>query len=127
MAKSFKRSRQVSDVIKHQLATLLKKEVSDPRLKFVAISGVEVSVDLRNAKIFFTLLNDKVELQETMDAFNKANGFLRCLVAEGTALRHVPKLHFIFDESIGNGARISELIQGVITPEDFDAKNSDEA
>ena len=113
MSKSPKRARRVADLIHHQLARLLQREINDPRLGKVSLTGVVVSVDLSQAKVFYTLL-DKKDLQETQIALNKASGYCRHLLAKVTALRYVPQLHFIYDESIDRGSRMSEIINKAI-------------
>lgn len=107
---STKRARQVADLIHRNLAILLKREVSDPRLVFVSITSVDLSPDLGNAKIYFALPDQK-QLPEVQKAFASASGYLRSLLADGLGLRYVPKLHFVFDKSIDQGAKMSDLIE----------------
>lgn len=107
-----KRIRQIADLIKVELAMLLKKEIHDPRLESVMISGVELTDDKRHARVFFTVTNSP-SAQSKADAiagFEKASGYLRHLVAQNTKLRYVPQLHFHYDETIERANRISDLI-----------------
>ncbi|MFW0093510.1 MAG: 30S ribosome-binding factor RbfA [Coxiella-like endosymbiont] len=103
------RQQRVADLIHHQLAVLLKKEVHDPRLVRISITAVSISPDLKQAKIFYTFLENK-NRKATQKALDKAIGYLRCLLAEATKLRYVPQLQFAYDESLERAERISSLI-----------------
>lgn len=114
-----KRAHRVADLIHHQLAQLLKKEINDPRLEKITLTAVDVSPDLKQAKVFFSLLNVD-DVKETTAVLDKASGYLRCLLAKSTALRHVPHLHFVYDESIEYGAKLSQLIDDAIHRDETD-------
>ncbi|OGO94374.1 MAG: ribosome-binding factor A [Coxiella sp. RIFCSPHIGHO2_12_FULL_44_14] len=108
-----KRARQVADLIHHQLSYLLKKATGDPRLEKMLITAVELSSDLSQAKIFFTL-EDSKSLPEVMVSLEKASGYLRHLLADAVALRQIPQLQFIYDFSIERGERLSQLIDQAV-------------
>lgn len=107
MAKDFSRSDRVAEQIQRELAGLLEFEVKDPRVGMVTITEVEVSGDLAHAKVYYTSHAESVELQEGLE---KAAGFLRTQLAKRMLLRAVPQLHFVYDASIDQGMRISQLI-----------------
>ncbi len=113
MAKSPKRIRQVADVIRHQLAYILKKHASDPRLNNVSITSVDVSSDLSNAKVYF-IVSDPAEVADVNRAFEKGTGFMRKALAESIDMRYVPKLSFIYDKTLERGSKISELIDQAV-------------
>jgi ribosome-binding factor A len=119
-----KRQRQVADVIRHQVAFLLKKEVSDPRLRDVTLTYVDVSSDLSNAKIYFSLPH-RDQLKDVNKSFEKATGFLRRELANKVDLRYVPKISFVYDESIDRGSRMTDLIDEALN-QDEQRKNQDE-
>ena len=104
------RQQRVADLIHQRLADLLKKEVRDPRLSQISLTAVYLSLDLKQAKIFYSLLDSQYE-REVQKALSKAMGYLRYLLAKSTALRYVPKLEFIYDQSIERANRISLLIK----------------
>ncbi|WP_211924126.1 30S ribosome-binding factor RbfA [Coxiella endosymbiont of Amblyomma nuttalli] len=106
------RQQRMADLIHHQLAVLLKKEVQDPRLARISLTAVLLSSDLKQAKIFYTLLKSE-ERKTIQKALNKAIGYLRCLLAQATTLRYVPQLQFAYDESLERAERISSLINRV--------------
>ncbi|KTD19709.1 30S ribosome-binding factor RbfA [Legionella londiniensis] len=109
MINEFKRTDRIAETIKRKLAQLIQTEVTDPRLsKFVTISAVKVSKDLSHAKVYFTVLN--AEPQQTAAILNAAASYLRTILAKSMTLRIMPQLHFVYDESIEYGKRLSRLI-----------------
>ena len=107
------RLQRVADLIHHQLADLLKKEVQDSRLNNVVLTAVIMSPDLKQAKVFYTILETK-HRNKIQQALNKAAGYLRHLLAEATVLRYIPQLQFIYDESVERGSRITTLIDDAL-------------
>ena len=115
MAKSTKRASQVASAIRPVIAQVLQHEVHDPRLAHVTVASVDVSPDLKNAKVYF-FLHDVSQLKEVQSAFTKASAFLRCRLAESIVFRHVPQLHFVYDASLDRGDAISKLLDHVMPP-----------
>ncbi|AAO90928.1 ribosome-binding factor A [Coxiella burnetii] len=113
------RQQRVADLIHQQLAELLKKEVRDSRLSKISLTAVSISPDLKQAKVFYSLLENQNE-KEVQKALNKATGYLRHLLAQATVLRYVPKLEFVYDESIERAHRISLLIERALKKDDSD-------
>jgi|KBSSwiStaDraftv2_1062776.scaffolds.fasta_scaffold63253_4 ribosome-binding factor A len=116
MAREFKRTSRVGDFLKQELAGLIQRELRDPRLGMVSVTGVEVSRDLSHATVFVTVLgkDSAAEAAESMAALNHAAGFLRTQIAKISNARTTPKLRFVFDVSIGRGARMSKLIDDAV-------------
>jgi ribosome-binding factor A len=109
--KEYARSERVAQMINRHLAMILRNDVNDPRVSGLTITDVEVTKDLRQAKVFVSsMLNDDVDIKETMAAVDKANGFLRRSLANVMEMRHIPNLLFSYDGSISEGARMSALI-----------------
>jgi len=120
MAKEFSRTQRVGGQIQRELAQMIQQEVRDPRVGFVTISDVEVSRDLTHAKIFVTLLDPKQDVDVTLQALNKAGGFLRRLLGKRIVMRVVPELHFVYDSSLDTGARVDALLHQVAAEQDRD-------
>lgn len=111
MPKEFARSERVAQLINRHLAVILRNDVKDPRVASLTITDVEVTRDLRQAKVFVTsMLDDESAIDEVMQAVDRASGFLRGRLASAIELRHCPNLIFAYDNSISQGARMSELI-----------------
>jgi len=124
MPKDFSRSRRVGEQIQREIADMLHSESKDPRFKLLTISAVEVANDLAYAKVFFTLLDDSLDIDNVQQALVKASGFMRKQLAKRMSLRIVPNLRFVYDKSIAYGTSLSSLIDDVI--ESDKAKHVDE-
>ena len=96
-----------------ELSDLLRTRVKDPRVGFASITHVEISGDLRHAKIFVSVMGSEEERVATMRALKHATGFLRHELAGRIVLRYMPELVFKLDNSIAEGARILELIHQI--------------
>ena len=125
MAKEYSRTQRVADFLKQELAKLIQFEVRDPRVGMVSITDVEVSRDMAHAKVYMTVLGkeNEQEAKESVEALNRAAGFLRSKMAKMNNARTTPKLRFYFDSSVGRGQHLSSLIEQAITA---DKHNADE-
>lgn len=114
--REFKRTDRVADQLQQELAMLIQREVKDPRLGMVTVSGVTVSRDLGYADVYVTLLgeNEPERIQDNLKVLRRAAGFLRSQVARRIKLRHVPELRFHYDESVVRGQRLSSLIDEAV-------------
>ncbi|MBS9405192.1 30S ribosome-binding factor RbfA [Halomonas sp. TRM85114] len=114
--REFKRTDRVADQLQKELAVLIQREVKDPRLGMVTVSGVEVSRDLGYADVHVTLLGeeDAARVKENLKVLKQAAGFLRSQIARRVKLRHVPELRFHYDESVVRGQRLSSLIDEAV-------------
>jgi len=114
MAKDPSRLGRIADQIQRDLADLIRSELKDPRVRMITLTGVEVSNDYRHAKIFFTNLGGPEVVSQTQQGLQRASGFLRSQLAGGLMLRIVPELHFVHDESVERGVRLSKLIDEAV-------------
>ena len=114
MAKDPSRIGRIADQIQRDLAGLIRSEVKDPRVGMITLTGVEVTNDYRHAKIFFTTLGGPDIVAQTQQGLQRASGFLRSQLAGGLQLRIVPELHFVHDESVERGVRLSKLIDEAV-------------
>ena len=124
MAKNPSRLGRIGDQIQKDLAELIRTEVKDPRVGMITLTGVEISTDHHHAKVFFTALGGPESVAKAEAGLLHASGFLRSQLAKGLKLRIVPELHFIYDESVERGIRLSQLIDDAIAsqPEDADGE-----
>lgn len=122
MSDNFKRTDRIAEMVQRKLAQIIQQEIKDPRLpKLITISAVKVTKDLGHAKVYFTVFNDNAI--DTATILNAAASFLRSALAKTITLRTVPQLHFVYDESIEYGKRLSRLIDDVNHIENNDEKN----
>lgn len=117
-----RRIERVNELIKAEIAELLQREVSDPRLSsLVSILAVDTSPDLRNATVRVSILGSEQETEQSMAALRRARGFLRHELAGRLVMRQVPLLSFKLDTSIAEGSKMLEMIKQIEqgeTPQD---------
>ncbi len=114
MAKNTSRAERIADQIQRELAELVRGELKDPRVGFVTITDVEISADYHHARVFVTTLMGADAIESAMDGLNRASGFLRSRLAGSLRTRTVPELHFVYDESVERGTRLSRLIDEAV-------------
>jgi len=119
MPKEYARSERVAQMINRHLAMILRTEVRDPRVSGLTITDVEVTKDLRQAKVFVSsMLSENVDVAGILSALDSANGFLRRKLANAIEMRHCPSLVFAYDSSIADGAKMSALIDQALNKSD---------
>lgn len=104
------KNERINSNIQKEISYIVANEIKNPNIKFVTITAVDVTSDLSYAKVYFTTLED---INETIEAFKSAKGFIRKNLADRIELRHIPELEFIYDESIEYGNRIEEKIKEI--------------
>lgn len=114
MPKDFERTRRVSEQLQRELAMLIQTELTDPRIGMVTVSAVETSRDLKHAKVFVTALDQGQSHNDVIAALQHAAGFLQHEIGVRLRMRTIPKLRFIYDESIERGTNLSALIDTAI-------------
>ena len=112
MKKGQGRPQKLGDLIQRELSELLQRELRDPRVGMITITGVDVSPDFSHAKVFFTVL-EKQRLEDAREGLRRASGFLRSQLARRIKLYTTPELRFEYDESVERGDRLSRLINSV--------------
>lgn len=113
MAREFSRTSRISEAMQRELAQLIQHELADPRVSLVTVSHVDVTADLKYAKIYVTRLNgfDSDEAaDECLQGLNKASGFLRKALTKRIKLRIMPELQFRYDNSLEHGFYMDALI-----------------
>lgn len=104
------RAEKVEQFIKEELSEILQREVKDPRIGFVSVTDVEVSVDLRHARIFVSVLGDQDAKTATMAGLESALGYIRRELGQRLQMRYTPDITFKLDESIERGSRVMKLL-----------------
>ena len=111
--KPFTRSDRIGTRIQTSLSELLAKKISDPRLDMVTITGVELTPDLREAFIYFTVSSGEKAQKNALHGFESASGFIRSSLAKQLGLRYMPKLRFFHDSSFDYGSRIEQILKSL--------------
>ncbi|HZU59760.1 MAG TPA: 30S ribosome-binding factor RbfA [Solirubrobacteraceae bacterium] len=102
--------RRVDEAVRAVLSDAISKNLKDPRIGFVTVTGVKTSPDLRHARVFVTVLGSEDVRAATLDGLRSAHGYLQGRLASELSLKRTPTLHFEYDESTDRGMRISELL-----------------
>jgi ribosome-binding factor A len=112
MAREFTRSQRVADYLQRELSGIIQREVRDPRVGMISVTGVDVSRDIGHAKVHYTVLgaDSSDDAKESTEVLNKAAGFLRSQLSRDSNMRSVPQLRFYFDNSVGRGRYMEDLI-----------------
>ncbi len=109
-----RRPDRVSEAIREEIATFLTDGVKDPRVRgLVTVTGVDVTRDLRHAKVFVSVLGDDAARRETLDGLEAMAGHLRGHIGRALRLRSAPEIAFKYDQSVTYAARIETLLEQV--------------
>lgn len=107
---SINRSERVAALILQEISSMLVKGLKDPRIGFVSVTRVLVSKDLRNAKVFVSVMGNQDERENTLNGLISAQGFIKRELGKRLRLRYIPDLIFKYDDSIAYGIHISEIL-----------------
>jgi ribosome-binding factor A len=106
----YRRADRVGDVILQELAYLLQRKVKDPRLEGITLTRVQVSADLRHARVFYSVLaTDEVKVAVAA-GLDSARGYLKRQLGRRLQLRYMPDVIFCYDDSLDYGSRIQRLL-----------------
>lgn len=104
------RLQRIQEAVQQELGEILQRELRDPRIGFASVTGVEVSDDLRHARVYVSVLGDEAARGRTLEGLSRAHGFIRTELGRRLRLRTVPELSFVPDRSLERGARVSRLL-----------------
>jgi ribosome-binding factor A len=106
------RMRRVNEAVREVLSGAITSELKDPRVGFVTVTAVETSPDLRHARVFVSVLGNPGERRRSLEALERAHGYLQRRVAREVRMKNTPTLEFAYDDSADRGQRIAELLEG---------------
>ena len=118
-----KRSVRVGDQILKEIADLLTRKVRDPRVSGVTLTGIRLSNDLRHARIFYSVLGEKIDIERIQSGFDSAKGFIKREMGRRINLRYMPEIIFQYDPTLETGNQIEKLFQKIKSE---DLKDSDD-
>ena len=115
MTGGVKRSVRLAEAMREELARLLLLEVKDPRVAGVVVTAVDLTPDLREARVYYVIEGqpDDERRKTIADGLRRVAGFLRREVGRAIRARHAPELEFVFDESVERGARMEKLLSDI--------------
>ena len=108
-----RRSHRVGDLILHEIAAILQRQVKDPRVDLITITGVDLTPDLRVAKVFFSCLDQQADPKKPQQGLESARGFIRRELGRNLSLKVVPELRFHHDDSLDRGFRVQDVIESL--------------
>ena len=109
MAKQL-RIEKLQELIKQEMSKMLINDLKDPRIGFVTVTGVEMTGDLRAAKIFVSIMGGTDQVKSSLDGLNSALGFVRREIGQRVRLRFTPEISFALDTSLNYGEHIQKLL-----------------
>jgi ribosome-binding factor A len=107
------RQAKVEEALKVEISEIVQREMKDPRIGFVTITGVEITADLRSARVFISVMAEAAEKQKNLKALNSAAGYVRSELGKRLRMRTIPELEFKLDTSIEEGIHMFELLQKI--------------
>jgi ribosome-binding factor A len=114
MRKNSIKNTRINGEVQKELSRLITTEIKDPRIHpLTSVVAVEVAPDLKNAKVYISVLGDEQVREDTLKGLKSAASFMRSQLAKTINLRNTPELHFIMDQSIEYGITMSKLIDDV--------------
>jgi len=108
----YKRSQRVSDLIREEIADIIMNKLKDPRVGFVTVTGVDITEDLKLAKVYISILKEE-EKDTTLEILTSAKGFIRAELSKRVRMKFIPALTFKVDESLAYGDKIERLLKEI--------------
>jgi len=116
---AYHRTQRVAEEMKKEISNIIINEIKDPRISgLITITSVDISDDLRHAKVFVSIYGEKEKKMKTIEGLKNATGFIRREVGNRIRLRYTPEIVFKLDESIEHGVNIAKLLKEVGTQND---------
>jgi ribosome-binding factor A len=106
------RMRRVDEAMREVLSGAITSELKDPRVGFITVTAVNTAPDLRQARVFVSVLGTESERRRSLDGLRSAHGFLQRRVADELHLKHTPTLDFVYDDTAERAQRIDALLEG---------------
>lgn len=110
---SSQRAHRLAETIRKEISSLLIKGLKDPRVGFVTITSVDVTADLSQARIYYTLMGDREQRAQTQAGLDSSAPFVRQQIGRHIRLRHIPEVRFEYDASFDYGQNIEKLLSEV--------------
>jgi ribosome-binding factor A len=106
----YKRSQRVSDLLRKEIADIIMYKLKDPRIGFITVTGVDVTDDIKIARIYVSILKDE-ERKTTIEILNSAKSFIRSELSKRLRMKFIPSIEFRLDTSIESGHKIERLLK----------------
>jgi len=118
--REFKRQDRLRDQIKREIADILLHTIKNPRLGFVTITDVELSKDLKYAKVYYSAMGNRVEKSDSARALDRTRGVVQAELGKRLRIRQTPQISYHVDRSLDYGERIDSLLDQIKKEKDTD-------
>ncbi len=109
----YKRSKRVQELLLEEVSKLIQFELKDPRIGFATLTGVDLTDNLKHARIYVSIIGDEEQKRATLEGLQSARGFIRSWLGKNLYLRYIPELDFHLDETAENAQNISRLLNEI--------------
>jgi ribosome-binding factor A len=107
------RPERVKEALRREISQIVQKEIKDPRMGFTTITKVEISKDLKNADIYYSVLGEEGDAKRTRYALKSAEGYIRKLIGDRLGLRFVPEIRFRTDRSMEHSKKVYDILDKI--------------
>ena len=115
--KTYKRADRVKHLLQQEISRILQLDIKDPRVKLVTVTKVNLTTDLRDAKVFISSLDSSIEREDLLSGLTRARGYVRGELGRRLKLKYIPNIEFVFDDSLDQQERILNLIDQIHSEE----------
>lgn len=102
---------RVGDLLQREISNIIETELKDPRIGFLTVTKVDLSSDLKLARVYYSVLGTREEKEKSGEGLRSAKGFIKKLLGQRTRLRYLPDILFIFDDSLEKGRYIESILE----------------
>lgn len=117
-----KRAVRVGDQILKEIAILLLKKIEDPRVQGVTMTGIRMSDDLRQARVYYSVMGEADQVERAQAGLDRAKGFIKREIGLRVALKFLPEITFVHDVSLESGSHMDKLFEEIKKAEGRDIK-----
>jgi ribosome-binding factor A len=124
---SSRRLEKAAEAIREVVSMAILTDLNDPRIRDVTVTYVEVSADLRHAKVHVSVMGDEARQKLTLRGLQSAAGYLQSKIAKGIEIRYTPKLNFLLDQGVKQSIEVARILKEVLPPEPAVSGDDEEA
>ena len=123
---SRQRPERIQEAIRQEMSLIAQGQIKDPRIGFITITKVDLTKDLRYARIYFSVLGEKADKNKALKGLNSAKGYIKGLIADKIKLRYMPEIAFVIDSTLEHTQHIYDILNSIKKPkEETDDAKSD--
>lgn len=112
--KEFKRSERVSDLVYREVSNILLRDIKDPRVELVTVTGTRVSDDLRHAIVFYSVIGDDKRWAEVAQGLKSSRGYVKRELGKRLKMKYLPDIKFVEDRTMEKGEKMDRLLSDLV-------------